>query len=508
MLRARGVDPAGWTRLTTIGTDSLQEWSRYLRQYRIVGEAQRLASSYVPATWWVVRYVHTAGSAAERTEEWRVRLWPDGRPLDARHIVPDSARYGQADSATIRRIAVAALARERIGTSTLRETEFRETARPARRDVTVTYTDTAVKLPAGTAARVWVDIAGDEPLLVRRGVDLPEAFLRADRAHQANQMMVAGTSMLLLFGLIVTGAIAVKRRLPAIVRDPVLGRRSSRLVVGGLVVLAMLSSLNSLRSELYSYETAEPWSTFVGVTALAFIVPAVITLMLVGLLLVLGSLRRRAGIPMLAGGPARSARTDMLVSGLGLGGIIYSAVNLDAIIPTGGMPRTPSTALNDLVPALSGIADTPATAITLVAAVGIPILVVATLTPRWRWRVLVTLAIVGLMAVIGWALKPAGDVDPARLALLIASFALVMVAIVVWGARSAWAWFVAALTYQAFGALRDAVYGPEWQARVAGALTALAATILIALVVRRAASPPAEDQIDEADAAKAGAMSA
>ncbi|MDQ3996277.1 MAG: CPBP family intramembrane metalloprotease, partial [Gemmatimonadota bacterium] len=317
MLRARGVDPAGWTRLTTIGRDTLEAWPRFLRQHRIVPEAQRFASSYVPPTWWVVRYVHTAGNAAERTEEWRVRLWPDGRPLDARHIVPDSARGGAADAAAIRRIAVAALTRERVDTSTLRETEFRETARPARRDVRVTYTDTAVKLPAGAAARVWVDIAADEPLVVRRGVELPEAFLRADRARQTNRMVIAGVGILLLFGLVLTGAIVVKRRLPVALHDGTPDRRTSLLLIGGLVLLATLSQLNSLPSELYSYDTAEPWSTFVGTTALSFVAPVLLTLMLAGLWLALGALRRRVGIPMTPAGPARSARTDVLVAGLG-----------------------------------------------------------------------------------------------------------------------------------------------------------------------------------------------
>jgi hypothetical protein len=61
---------------------------------------------------------------------------------------------------------------------------------------------------------------------------------------------------------------------------------------------------------------------------------------------------------------------------------------------------------------------------------------------------------------------------------------LMLVAIAVWGGWSAWSWIVAALSYQAFGALRDVVYGPEWHARAAGALTVLIASGLICLVLR------------------------
>jgi hypothetical protein len=39
--------------------------------------------------------------------------------------------------------------------------------------------------------------------------------------------------------------------------------------------------------------------------------------------------------------------------------------------------------------------------------------------------------------------------------------------------------------------LHQAVYGPEWQAQVAGGLTAVAAAVLIALLVRGATRHPA-----------------
>ncbi len=90
MLRAWEGDPAGWTRLTTIDSYTHDTWSRFLQEHDIVAEAGRLASSYEPPTWWEVRYVHTGGTPAERAEEWAVYIGPDGRPLEARHILPDS----------------------------------------------------------------------------------------------------------------------------------------------------------------------------------------------------------------------------------------------------------------------------------------------------------------------------------------------------------------------------------------------------------------------------------
>ncbi len=486
MLRARGGDPAGWTRLTTSDSDTLEAWPEFVREHDIAVEAERLASSYLPPAWWAVRYVRTAGTTPERIEEWRVRLWPDGRPLDARHVLPDSAPRGAADSAAVRRIAAAALARDRVDASTLRETEFRERARPARLDVRVTYTDTAVKLPAGAAARAAVVIAGDEALGVLRGVELPEAFLRDERAGQTNRVIIAGVAILLLVGFMIGGAMAVKRRLAPALQDGVLDRRSSLLLIGGLGVLAILSSLNSLPDGLYSYDTAEPWSTFVGTTALGFLGSVVFALMLVALLHVLDALRRRVGIPMVPAGPSRSIPTDLLILGLGLGGLIYAVSGLGALLPPDGMPPTPGTSLNEVVPVLAGIADIPAEAIASIAMVGIPILVVAGVASQWRWRALAAVTILILVATVAWALGPRGDVDPVGLALVTASLGVAVFAIKVWGARSAWAWIVAALSYEALGGLRGAVYGSEWQARAGGALTVLVAAALIALIVRRA----------------------
>ena len=97
VLRAHGGDPAGWTRPHQHGHRTRSRRGRdscasTRSSHRRSASPRRI----IPPAWWVVRYVHTKGTAAQRTEEWRVRLWPDGRPLDARHIIPDSARRNAA----------------------------------------------------------------------------------------------------------------------------------------------------------------------------------------------------------------------------------------------------------------------------------------------------------------------------------------------------------------------------------------------------------------------------
>ena len=487
MLSARGGNPTDWTRLTLIGSDTIAPWPRFLRQYKLVPEVQRFASTYAVPAWWVVRYVRTTGTTAQRAEEWRARLFPDGRPLQIQHFIPDSASRPPADSAAVRRIALASLSRDGIDTSTLQETEFKETARPARLDVTLTYSDTAVKLPAGAVARARVQIAGDEPLVVRRNLELPEEFIRADRARQTNRAMIGGVTILLLLGLVVTGAIVVKRRRPILVNDGHLDRRDTFVLLGALILLAILSGLNSLPSELGAYDTAQPWGSFIGSTALRFLVVIPLTLIPVGLWLGLAALRRRAGIPMLAGHASSSASNEMLIAGLGLGGIIYAMTRLDAVIPRADMPRTPATVLNHVSPLLAGVTEIPASALFAVVLLGIPILVVAGLTPRWGLRALIGAGIAALLTAVAWSFESANDIDPVSVTLGIASAVVVLTALVVGGARSAWSWIVAALFFQALNGLREAAYGPVWQARGAGALTVLVGSALIALIARRAA---------------------
>jgi hypothetical protein len=490
VLRAHGGDPAGWRRLTGTATDTLAAWGRYLREYRLIPRAQQLAASYVPPAWWIVRYVHSDGATAQqRTEEWRVRMWPDGRPLDARHLIADSASRGTADPAAVRRVALATLAPEGVDTTTLQESEFQETARPARKDVTVKYTDTAVALPAGAAAKVWVQVAGDEPLVARRGVELPEAFLRADRERQTNGALIAGLCGLLLLGGIVAGTIVVVRRHPAVLADGLLDRRRTLALVGALAALALVERLNGLPSSLLSYDTSEPWSRFMATAAAGYALVIVEVLFVLGVWLALGALRRRVGIPMLPGATTGSPSRDILVAGVGLGAVAFAMARLGTLVPLDRvphLPHVPTTLLDRALPWLGEVPGLPSSAMMNVALLGIPMLVVAGLTRRWALRALIATVLIGLFATVVVAAAPAGGTDPWGVALVALRLLVFAVALRAWGTFSAWSWIVAALVFEAFGGLRSAVYAPTGQEHVAGALTLLVACGLMALIVRHA----------------------
>jgi hypothetical protein len=345
-----------------------------------------------------------------------------------------------------------------------------------------------MKLPDGAAARTWVQVAGDEPLVARRSIELPEAFLRADRERQTTRMAIAGVVILLIFGLVVTGAIFVKRRRPILLDDGSLGRKDTHLFLGGLALLAVLSSVNNLRSVLFDYDTAQAWSSFLTRTALGFVVAIPLVLVVFGLWLALSAMRRRAGIPMVAGEPSRSARNEILVAGLGLGSIFFIISQLDSYVPGGGMPRTPTTALNELFPLLGGVLDMPTSTLMGIAMVGIPFLVVAALTQRWSLRALMAAVFVALLLVLAWSTSSGNaDINPVRVALAIAGLASLALALVFWGGLAAWSWIVAALAYQGLAGLRNAAYAAVWQERAAGALTLIFALALLTLIARRTA---------------------
>ena len=484
LVRARGADPAGWRRLTSTGVDTLAQWPRFLRAHGLIPRAQRFASSYVPPTWWVVRYVHTAGSAADRAEEWRVRLWPDGRPLDTRHIIADATPRGATPPDSVRRVALAALSRAGVPVGTLREVGFKETARPARRDVTVTYTDTAVVLPDGAVARAWATVAGDEPLVVRRGVELPEAFLRADRERRSTGTLIAALCGLVLFGGIITGVLMVTRRLPIVLQDGVLDRRATMLFLAGLVIFAVLGSLNAMPTALFSYDTTEPWSRFVETRWLALVSAIPLSLFILGVWRVLGALRRRMGIPMLEGEPSPSASNDMLLPGVGLGGLFFALSRLGELVPGNGMPHVPSTLLTESVPVLGGLTAMPSTTLMLVSGLGIPVLMVIGLAKSWWARAVMAATMGALLLAMVTATAPAADVNVTRIAVLAGTVVLMAIAMRAWASSAAMSWIVAALVLQGLGGLRRAVYSPTWPEHVAGALVLILAVMLIGAISR------------------------
>ena len=486
LLRASGGNPATWRRLTITARDTLVSWPRFLREYKVMSQAQGFARTYVPPTWWTVRYVHTGGTAAERAEEWRIRVLPDGRALDARHIIPDSAQRPGAPPDSLRRAALAALARSGVSTATLQEMEYRERALPARRDVNITYTDTAVKLPAGAIARAWVNFAGNEPLVVRRGVELPESFVRADRDRTTNKALVAGLCGTFIFGMLVVGAIYVTRKRPILVADGNITRQQMVWCLAVLIALSILGDLNSLPSSLFSYDTTEPWTRFTGTRALSFISAIPLALFIYGIGIATNALRQRVGVPMRPSVGSGSGVREMLTAAFGLAGVAFASSALPRLAPSTGIPPAPSTSLNDAFPVLAGIIGLPVGVVVSVVGVAIPLLVIGAFARRWRYRILLGVALMAPSVFAAVSLAQPSETSGPRIWLGLAMMVVLAAGFYAWGSVSAWSWLLAGLMLKALDALHDIMHASTTASRAEQGLVFVVAGLLVALVVRAA----------------------
>jgi hypothetical protein len=245
MLRARGQDPAHWRRLSSTARDTLGELRRFLRQHDAESLAVVRSGDYAIPAWWIIRYVRPEAPVEQRAEEWRVRVRPDGRPLDVRHLIPEEASRDSISPDSARRLAMIALDSEAIDTAALRELEFVETPRPARRDATVTYVDTSVVLPDAATARVSVGFAGTEVVAIRREIRLPEAFVRESRSEGQKAIALSGLLAMPAIGLLIAGMVRSRRRPIRALDDIALAltmlaeRRAAR--VAGVVAFLVLA---------------------------------------------------------------------------------------------------------------------------------------------------------------------------------------------------------------------------------------------------------------------------
>lgn len=480
VMGTRGQDPGSWRRLVSPATDTLGSFRRLLEQEAAESLAVTLGSTYAIPTWWQVRYVRTDTAVAARAEEWRVRVRPDGRALDARHFVPDEAPGASLPEDSARALAQGALRLAGIDRSSLVEADLQPTDRPGRRDYRLTFTDTTARLPGGALARVRVEVAGDEVLSVRRAVELPEAFLRDARRREVTGMAASAGFAIAILVLVIAGIVRLSRR-PFRVDDGV----PARLRLGLLATLAAAMLAGSLQSHgtmLAQYDTRMPWDRFVATTVATEMFVVLASLMLALLWLLANGMRRRAGIPLLA--PGRGWWPDDVLLGLGLGGVVRLATLGSAWVLPPGVPGGPGTNLDEAIPLLSALPDVvmgPA----MVPVFAIPALAVTGLATRSRGRLVAAFLLAVLVAGAMYAADySSGAPRPLAVAWSLVAITGVVLAFRAWGGASVTVWVFAALfsdLADAFGTVLRAGTPTERGAAVLGLL----ATMLLILLVHR-----------------------
>jgi hypothetical protein len=484
--RARGADLAPLRRFVTTDGESYGDVRRFLEQTQGRDAGARtlgaLATTYLPASWWQVRYARTAGTVAERAEEWQVRVLPDGRVLDVAHVVPEAQPGASPSPDSARAVARRALDLAGVSRATLREANLEQTPRPARLDTRAEFEDTAAHLGAGATARVRVSLAGDRVLAVRRLVRLPESFDRAERERASRRALIVALAGIGLFALVV-GLIVVALRRPLRPDMPRLVDRRVGIALGaGAAVASVGAWANGIPAILAAWPTQTPWSTYLAQAALSAAILAGVTAVVVAALWTLtDALRRRTAIPFWPDPVEGAAGAALRGAALGLGAtaLQFAAARLGAA----GWPVPRSTALGELLPWAGGAIGVIPTALVVptLGAVGLA-LAVAARRPAARWAALAA------AAVCVAALTAAGDDRPATTAAGAVAAVAAVVALARWfGATSAVSWVFAALAAAATSSLRGAL-GAETPVDAGSGALGAATALVLGVVLWRAAS--------------------
>ena len=494
MLRARGQDPAQWRRLSSTARDTLGDLRRFLRQHDAESLAVMRSGDYAIPAWWIIRYVQPNAPVEQRAEEWRARVLPDGRPLDLRHVIPEVARRDSIVPNSVRRLAMVALDSAGIDTAALRELEFVETPRPARRDATIAYVDTSIALPDAATARVSAAFAGSEVLAIRREIRLPEPFVRQSRSDSQKAMAFSGLLAMPAIALLIAGMVRSRRR-PNIATDD-LSRRWFFVMLLVFALTSFASSMQALPSSLALYDTAVPWRTFIASVAGTQLVSLVAVFIIAAFWMLANGMRRRAGIPLVAGRNAEGALSADLTAALVLGGVPVVTGFLGRLMQGDGAAVAPGTTLDVVAPILSPALGVVPNALTLLLVVSIPALALMLLAEGRAARLAGVVAFLVLVGGAFLAIRVTGerDVGVITLAVPFVRVALVVLAIAAVGRVSVLSWLLGALFFTALGAVTSAIHAPTGVERVGGLLAVLlAASLMVAgeRLSRRSSGQPA-----------------
>jgi len=409
-LAARGVTLGGdWRRLSVarLPSDDGQQWSWHKFIWREKGaDAYRaLIGNALPPPVWEVRYARFDGDVAERAEEWRVTIAPDGSARTVRHVLPQ-ARAG----ARLPRDAAQALAeaevKRRFGrdAAAVKLVAADEERRPNRTDWSFMFGDPAVDVGAGGELRYVVTLGGDEVTGVGRLVHVPETWLRAE-SERDNRRQVVRLSAGILF--MIAGFVAVILGILAWTR----GRCDTRAVkwVGGLTfVLAVTGLANAWPMSSMQLNTAEPIGSQYAMLALGALAAGLVTALLFGVVAGIGAWY------------ARSAPRTVLVgalppwlAGVAAGALVAGMQTLAANLGPRPAPLWPPVAGGSLAWPLGGALTAGAGFLAQTGVALFILYIAARLTGDWTRRAWLGLSLVVVLQCAAVLAQRGDDLGPA-----------------------------------------------------------------------------------------------
>jgi len=207
-------DPLGpeWRELSTVDASPGLE-DRFVWEEGGEEAYHALLGAYLAEPRRVVRYARFEGDVAERAEEWRVFVGPDGFFQRTVHTVPEGRAGARLEETEARAIALSALeARYGLQADAVEEVSAEPAQLPERRDWTFVFRDLAGWPLDEGEARIEVDIAGDEITSTGRFVHIPEDWERAERSRRSiTQILQISCTVLLVLVFIAGGVLAIIR---------------------------------------------------------------------------------------------------------------------------------------------------------------------------------------------------------------------------------------------------------------------------------------------------------
>jgi len=310
-VESRGIFlPASWRASSALG-GRIDAGDRFVWQEGGRDKYRRLFGSYLPLPHWRVRFAKFEGDVAERAEEYRVHVGPDGNILRFRHLLPEGRPGARLSEESARARAITRVHR-RYGLAEDRTEEISAVPQklPHRDDWTLTFADRDNYPMEEGEARVAVRLGGDKVVDTYRWVHVPEEWLRQDRERATRVGIVSNISFVFLAICLMAGVGA------AIVAwsHGQFDRKRFLKFLALLVGIKLVSFINTWPSLSARFSTTQPLElqtlTSIGSGLLNILVTAAAPALVIGF------------VRHLRPGAVSAARNHLLVLGLSLGAIL------------------------------------------------------------------------------------------------------------------------------------------------------------------------------------------
>ncbi|HLH20110.1 MAG TPA: type II CAAX endopeptidase family protein [Bryobacteraceae bacterium] len=252
-LNGQGYATAGYTDASSFTYDD--ETKTFLERELGLEKANTLMGTRVRLWRWSYRWFRPL-----QKEEFRADVTPDGSVAGFDHEIAEDAARPAIDAAQARAAAEDFLrSRMHRDPAALDFVEVSEVERPHRTDRTYTWKERDFNLRDATY-RIAVTLHGSEIAGYGEYLKIPEQwsrdYQRLRSKNEAASMVDAALLVALMVGLIAVIALRVRRQ-------DIRWRRAA--VVGGIgMVLAFLSHLNSMPTELFRYPTTDSYGSFLA----------------------------------------------------------------------------------------------------------------------------------------------------------------------------------------------------------------------------------------------------